>query len=101
MSDPTDPKPWYLSKTVWLGVLTTVAGVAVYFSDPAHTPALTSSSIALAAVGVVNVLLRVWFTAAPIAGTRLAAAALVARARAINTAVMARSGSAATGGTRP
>jgi hypothetical protein len=71
-TDPTAPKPVWQSKTFWLGVATTVAGVALYFSDPAHTPTLTVSSVALAVVGVTNVILRVWFTAAPIAGTPLA-----------------------------
>ena len=48
-------KPWWKSKTVWLGVLTVAAAIAT-----ALTPAapIVASSI-LAGVGAANVLLRI------------------------------------------
>lgn len=79
-ADPSDPKQWWLSKTVWLNVLLFVGGVATYFAAPEHDPALTMTSLSAAVVGVVNVALRVFFTAAPIAGTPLAAEVHRARA---------------------
>lgn len=58
------PKPFYLSKTVWLNVIVTAIGVVTLAQDiiPAEY-----KSWALLAVGALNVVLRVWFTDAPIA----------------------------------
>ena len=72
---PTDPlaaKAWYRSKATWLGVLLTLIGVTTYFGDPAHTPAMTVASISEAVGGIAAIVLRVWYTTAPIAGTNAA-----------------------------
>jgi hypothetical protein len=91
--DPSIPKPWYASKMVLLNSALTLAGIALYFSDPQHTPTATVASIAAAALGVLNVVLRVWFTAAPIQGTPLEARWITGR-QAFADAVLARRGTA-------
>lgn len=80
--DPTIPKDWFRSKSVWLGVVLTLVGLSTYFGDPLHTPTMTVASISEAVGGVALTVLRVWFTAAPVAGTPVAAqaeAATIAR----------------------
>ena len=67
-------KAWYLSKSLWLGVILTLLGVTTYFGDPLHTPQLTVASISEAIGGVAAIVLRVWFTNTAIAGTPAAAA---------------------------
>lgn len=63
MADVVTPvvvaKPWYLSRTVWVNLLTTVVGVVGYLAgsdfiaqNPALVAALTSG------LGVLNVILR-------------------------------------------
>lgn len=69
------PKNWYTSKTVWLGVAMCLAGIATYFSDPAHTPVGTVASISEALFGVMSIVIRV-VTSVPLAGTPAAAALL-------------------------
>lgn len=49
-------KPWWQSKTLWFNALTTAVGLASVVPDP----------IAIAVAGVGNVVLRAWFTEAPI-----------------------------------
>jgi hypothetical protein len=85
--DPTDPKPWYQSKALWLGVVLTVVGTSSYFSTPEHTPTLNLASISEAVGGIATVILRVWFTSAPVQGTRRAARAIEARAERSRLAV--------------
>lgn len=87
MSDPSEPKTWWQSKTVWLNALLTVIGAASFFAEPKNDPVLTVPSISAAVVGVGNIALRVWFTAAPIAGTRLAFRVLAAQANRVGRAV--------------
>jgi hypothetical protein len=77
--DPTAPKPWWQSKSVILGAVLTLVGLSTYFTDPTHTPTLTVASASEAVGGVLAIVLRVWFTAAPIAGTGLAEKAEVAK----------------------
>lgn len=59
-------KPFYTSKTFWLGVLLTIIGISTYFTDPAHNPTLTLASISEAVGGVGTIVLRLWFTNQPI-----------------------------------
>ena len=62
-------------------------GVGSFFAEPHNDPSLTVASISAAVVGVGNVLLRVWFTSAPIAGTGRAYSAMAAQAERIGRAV--------------
>jgi len=59
-----NPKPFYASKTVWLNVIATVIGALTLAQDAIPTEYKT---YVILAVGVLNVILRVWFTEAPIA----------------------------------
>jgi hypothetical protein len=59
-------KPFWQSKTVWLNVVLTLIGIATFLAVPKNDPALSVASIAAAAAGVLNVVLRVWFTDQPI-----------------------------------
>ena len=92
-SDPTDPKPWYASKTLWLNAVLTVIGLGTFFAEPHNDPVLTVASISAAIAGAGNVVLRVWFTASPIAGTRLAYRALLHRQARANEAAQLAQGS--------
>jgi hypothetical protein len=66
MPETQKPKPWWKSKTVWLGVLTAVAGAGQFAGVAPHAaPAI------LAASGVAGIILRT-VTAAPIEGTAAA-----------------------------
>lgn len=58
------PKPIYFSKTVWLNVITTVIGALALAQDVIPSEYKT---YVILAVGILNVVLRVWFTDAPIA----------------------------------
>lgn len=58
-------KPIYLSKTVWLNVITTLIAVLTLMTEgnlvpPEYVPWI------LMVVGILNVILRVWFTEEPI-----------------------------------
>jgi ABC-type thiamin/hydroxymethylpyrimidine transport system permease subunit len=57
-------KEWYMSKTVWFNVITMVAGVIALMQGVVSDPQLISSLVL--AQGLINVILRVWFTSAPI-----------------------------------
>jgi len=52
---------WYLSRTVWFNVITTIIGIA---SLGNMLP--IDSKILVAIIGIGNVILRVWFTDSPI-----------------------------------
>lgn len=58
-----NPKPFYFSKTVWLNVITTIIGALTLF--PGKVPTEYEPYILLA-VGILNVVLRVWFTDSPV-----------------------------------
>ena len=52
-------KPWYMSKTMWLNLLTAVVGVVGYMAGSdliAQNPALVAAFVS--AQGVLNVILR-------------------------------------------
>jgi hypothetical protein len=59
-------KPFWQSKTVWLNVVLTLIGIATFLAVPKNDPSLSVASIAAAAAGVLNVVLRIWFTDQPI-----------------------------------
>ena len=60
-------KKWYKSKTVWLGVITTLIGALGLVSDLLGKPTISSQDITLLLSGILGVVLRVWFTTEPIA----------------------------------
>lgn len=51
-------KPWYKSKTLWLGVLTAVAGAGPLMANWTAVMSPTTYAIGLTAVGAANVVLR-------------------------------------------
>lgn len=59
------PKPWYASKIVWVNVVTTIALVVEVLTQGQLIPAVAIPYI-VAAVAVLNIMLRVWFTDQPI-----------------------------------
>lgn len=56
------PTPWYVSKTVILNVITTVIAILSFIPQANVVPEQYYPYI-LAAVGVLNIILRIWFTA--------------------------------------
>lgn len=50
------PKQWYMSKTVWFAIFTTILGIASVFTT--QFPELQQSGALLTFIGVINVLLR-------------------------------------------
>jgi len=62
---PVVTKPWYASKTVWLNAVATL--VAIY-SLLQVTPVFPTAYLPYLglAVGVLNVVIRIWFTDTPI-----------------------------------
>ena len=60
-------KPWYTSKLIWLGVVTTLVGSLDLVARLLQQVQVTPSDIVLLASGILTVVLRVWFTEQPIA----------------------------------
>ena len=58
-------KAWYESKTLWLNVITALIAVLTLLQDNPVIPPVAQPYILLV-VGVLNVVLRVWFTDQPI-----------------------------------
>ena len=54
-------KAWYVSKIVWVNVITTLVSVLTLLSEGALLPAEAIPWV-LFAVGVLNLALRIWFT---------------------------------------
>lgn len=61
-----DEKAWYTSKLFWLGVLTTVLGVVPIVTELASQTSVTPAAVGTAVTGVVMVIVRIWFTDAPL-----------------------------------
>jgi hypothetical protein len=58
-----DTKKWYQSKLVWQNVTLTLIGAGTLVADAVtKTPALTAPGIIMVGVGVLGVVLRIWFT---------------------------------------
>ena len=69
MSANTTPKPFYASKMVWFNAITTLIAVLSLLPQASGLDLPPQvANYALLAVGVLNVILRVWFTTAPIEG---------------------------------
>ena len=59
-------KPWYQSKTVWLGVLQLAAAITLFVGNKLDgTPIWNPSEIVLLVNGIIMVILR-WLTSQPI-----------------------------------
>lgn len=59
-------KPWYKSKTVWLGIVLTMAGAVPVVSALLQQATISPSDVVMAFGGFLGVVLRVWFTDTPI-----------------------------------
>jgi len=55
MSDTTEHKPWYLSKTLWAGLATICTGLGMYFSGEQQL-----QELAVVVVGVIFSVLRLF-----------------------------------------
>lgn len=55
-------QPWYLSKTVIFNALTTLAAVLSFLPTVSNLIPADAIPFLLGAVGVVNIVLRIWFT---------------------------------------
>ena len=55
--------PWYQSKIVWLNVVLTLIGAGSLVADALAKDAnMTAPGIIMVGVGVLGVILRIWFT---------------------------------------
>lgn len=61
-----DPKAWYTSKVFWLGIITTLLGVIPIVTELASQTAASPAEIGTALTGVLVVVMRIWFTDAPV-----------------------------------
>ena len=59
-------KRWFESKTVWLNILTALAGAIQLAIEFLQGGDFTINSIFLLAVGIVNIIIRIFFTKEPI-----------------------------------
>ena len=60
-------KQWYISKTVWFGIIQTLIGVGLLLADFFGAGNFTAQAVTLLIVGALTVVLRVWFTDTAIA----------------------------------
>ncbi len=61
-----DGKPWYKSKLVLVGILQTVIGALTLVADLLGKSQITAQDATLLSVGILTVILRIWFTDMPI-----------------------------------
>jgi hypothetical protein len=61
-----DGKPWYQSKIVLVGILQTVIGSLSLVADLLGKSQITPQDATLLSVGILTVVLRIWFTDLPI-----------------------------------
>ncbi len=58
-----DNKAWYLSKLVWLGVIQTVLGALTVVYDFLQSgKQLDAAGVILIVTGVLEIVIRIWFT---------------------------------------
>lgn len=60
------PKPFYFSKTVWLNVITTIVAALTFLPTVGGLIPEAALPYLLGAVGILNIILRVWFTEQPV-----------------------------------
>ena len=58
--------PWYESKIVWLGIITTLLGALEVVRQYIAVTPLSADSVILIVSGILAVILRVWFTSTPV-----------------------------------
>lgn len=59
-------QPWYLNKTNWLNAITTLIGVLSFLPTVSSLIPSEALPYILAAVGVLNIISRIWFTDSPV-----------------------------------
>lgn len=59
-------QPWYTSKTVIFNALTTLAAILSFLPTVSNLIPAQALPYLLAGVGVVNIVLRIWFTDSPV-----------------------------------
>jgi hypothetical protein len=55
-------KQFWESKTFWFNIFVTLSSIGLYFSNANNEPQLTIASIAGTLTGIINIILRIWFT---------------------------------------
>ena len=60
-------KAWYESKLTWLGIITTLVGALQLVAEFLKGGAFSPDAVVLLVVGILGVILRVWFTDTAIA----------------------------------
>lgn len=55
-------KAWYQSKIVWLGIITTLLGVVPILVELAKAYNVDAVAVGTAVIGILMVIVRVWFT---------------------------------------
>jgi len=58
-------KPWYQSRTIWIGILTTLAGIIPLVVDLVNTETIDAGALAVIALGIIQVVRRVWLDGEP------------------------------------
>ena len=58
-------KPWYQSRTIWIGILTTLAGVIPLIVELVNKTSIDAVAIGTAALGVIQIVRRVWLDGQP------------------------------------
>jgi hypothetical protein len=58
-------KPWYQSKTIWIGILTTLAGIIPLVVELINKQAFDAGAIAAVVLGIMQIVRRVWLDGEP------------------------------------
>jgi hypothetical protein len=61
---------WYLSKTLWLGVIITFQGIVPVVIELLDKGTASPSDVLITLSGIGAVVLRIWFTNTPIEGVK-------------------------------
>jgi uncharacterized membrane protein HdeD (DUF308 family) len=59
-------KSWYRSKTIWIGILTTLAGVIPLAVELINKQSFDAGAIAAVVLGVIQIVRRVWLDGQPL-----------------------------------
>jgi uncharacterized membrane protein HdeD (DUF308 family) len=59
-------KSWYQSKTIWIGILTTLAGVIPLVVELINKQSFDAGAIAAVVLGVIQIVRRVWLDGQPL-----------------------------------
>ena len=58
--------PWYKSKIIWLGILTTLAGILPLVGSLLAQTTIAPADFAALVSGILTVIMRAWFLQGPI-----------------------------------